>query len=260
MPLPSRVKQAQHPQDGTSSIRNFLMNGQPLTILPTPLPQTEHSALDDLYFPDSPMQDTISIIDACLRSRVDLPRARDIFERVRRDVRMAGQLTSGLYNAVLSTYVDMAATAATADTDKDGRRDAWAEDATALYDAMESGAERVVPDANTYANMLLLWLRVKKNDVGFSAMTAVPEPADLLRRMIDRQVPVTLVVADRAFTESADAEEAIKALSRAAVGLHMSKVVTELGAVEMMGSQSELENVPEVLPVTVPKVSVIKSS
>ncbi|KAI0087671.1 hypothetical protein BDY19DRAFT_892160, partial [Irpex rosettiformis] len=78
------------PQDGAprghsyEEMRRFLNEDRRYTILPTPLPQTDHSDLDDHYFPETYMQDQISIIDACIRNGYDVPRAKEIFERVRK--------------------------------------------------------------------------------------------------------------------------------------------------------------------------------
>lgn len=81
-------------------------------------------------------------------------------------------------------------------------------------------------------------------------------PATLLRQIVDREIPISMVIADKAFTSSEEAETIIHALSRAAVELNLSKVVTELGMAEQWGSSKHdpLADVPEVKPVLVTKV------
>jgi len=65
-----------------------------------------------------------------------------------------------------------------------------------------------------------------------------------------------MVVADRSIQSTEEAEKLMKLLSKAAVTLNLSKVVTELGQVEALGSSryDPLEDVPEVVPVMVVKV------
>ncbi|KAI0087670.1 DNA/RNA polymerase [Irpex rosettiformis] len=126
---------------------------------------------------------------------------------------------------------------------------------------MEEGENNVRPNANTFANMLLLWLRVEKQETGpIAEMTLVPKPLSLLRRIVDYDIPVTLVVSDKAFVKSEDAAEVIKALSRAAVDANLpnlSKVIMELGTAEALGCQLEEEpDVPEAMPVTKTKPKV----
>ncbi|KAI0640998.1 DNA/RNA polymerase [Trametes meyenii] len=119
---------------------------------------------------------------------------------------------------------------------------------------MESDRERVQPTANTYAVMLLAWLRFNPDSstpVHLSG-TEVHDPMSLLRNIIGRQIAPALVVADRAFTTNEEATEAIKALSRAAIQMGLSSVVNELGLADNLGRQVDdpLADVPEAIPVT----------
>lgn len=236
-----------------NEMRSFLSQDQRYTILPTPLPENEYSALDDMYFPETSMQDQVSIIDACLHNNYDVPRAKEIFERIRSDPRMTSHMTTRLYDAMLTGYNEMAL------RDPD-MSDMWIEDALALYETMEDGGAQIAPSANTYANMLLLWLRVENQMMGpLSAMTTLVKPVTLLRRIVDREIPVSLVISNKAFTLSEDAAQAIKVLSRAAVDANLpnlSKVIMELGTVETLGTQLEdgSEALPEVMPVMKTKV------
>ncbi|KAF8550660.1 hypothetical protein OG21DRAFT_1391305, partial [Imleria badia] len=53
--------------------------------VPTPLPDQSHSTpLSTYFFLDSPTQDQLVVMDACLYNLYDLPRAKQIFERLRK--------------------------------------------------------------------------------------------------------------------------------------------------------------------------------
>jgi len=77
-------------------------------------------------------------------------------------------------------------------------------------------------------------------------------PTTLLNNLIEREIPVANVVADRIFSTSEEASDIIKLLSKAAVELNLPNVMRELGQAESLGSHvpDPLENVPEVSPVT----------
>ena len=90
---------------------------------------------------------------ACLHNLYDVPRAKQIFERLRKSDIGATLLDARQYNAFLNAYVEMAATK---DVENKAR---WLEDAWSLFDVMERGTEKVIPTAGTYAVMLLSWLR-----------------------------------------------------------------------------------------------------
>ena len=91
-------------------------------------------------------------MDACLHDSFDVPRAKDIFERLRTsDTHHLAD--PKLYNAFLEAYLNMATF-----KEPDGR-DYWVRSAWSLYELMESGAEKVTPVAGTYAVMLFMWLR-----------------------------------------------------------------------------------------------------
>ncbi|KAI9457403.1 hypothetical protein HD554DRAFT_1991576, partial [Boletus coccyginus] len=68
-----------------NDMRGFLHRRVPYTILPTPLPDQSHStALSTYFFPDSPTQDQLAVMDACLYNLYDVPRAKQVFERLRK--------------------------------------------------------------------------------------------------------------------------------------------------------------------------------
>ncbi|RPD76822.1 DNA/RNA polymerase [Lentinus tigrinus ALCF2SS1-7] len=239
-------------------MHDFLHRRSPYTILPTPLPDDVATPTTDYFFADSPTQDAVAIMDACLHGLQDVPRAKEMFERVRVARQGDPILDSRVYNLMLEAYLEMATNR------EEINRANWLEDAWSLYYDMEHGTDSVDPTANTYAIMLQAWLRFNpesKNPVIIGG-AQVLDPVALLRNIIGRQIAPSLVVADRAFTTDEEANAAIKALSRAAVEMGLSRVVTELGMAESLGRQAvdPLEDVPEVVPVVkakTPEVEVI---
>lgn len=222
------------------------------TILPTPLPADAADETHQHLFTDSPTQDRIAVMDACLHDLHDVPRAKEIFELLRESMRGDQLLDVRLYNHFLQAFSDMA-------TRKESNNHAhWLEEAWILYNEMEAGREGVQPTANTYAIMLRMWLRFNPDSESPVQISAAEmhDPMSLLRNMLRGSVAPALVVADRAFTTSEEATEAIKALSRAAVEMGLSSVVNELGLADSLGRQVDdpLEDVPEAIPVMKTKV------
>ena len=149
MSKPNARNDAAVPED----MHGFLKRTTPYTILPTPLPSDQSSQLNDLYFTDSPTQDLLAVIDACLHNFYDVPRAKQIFERLRKSSKAEAVLNTHLYNSLLEAFIGMA-------TSKEPKnRFIWLEDAWILFDSMETGMEVAAPNATTYALMLAAWLR-----------------------------------------------------------------------------------------------------
>jgi DNA-directed RNA polymerase len=121
-----------------------------ITILPTPLPPGSASVEGyDQWFKDSKSQDMSGIIDACLYNLIDVPRAQNVFERLRQQ---AGPsiLGSGLYNSLLNAFLGMSL--------RDPiQKNHWVEEAWKLYNIMESGEDDVQPTAKTYSIILAVW-------------------------------------------------------------------------------------------------------
>ena len=154
--LPPYMSKPKVRTDATVSedMHKFLKHNTSYTMLPTPLPTDHNSPLNDLYFTDSPTQDLLAVIDACLHNLYDIPRARQIFGRLRRGSKAEAHLNTGLYNSLLEAYIAMA-------TSKDpDNRLVWLGDAWGLFGSMETGAEVAAPNATTYALMLAAWLRL----------------------------------------------------------------------------------------------------
>jgi len=134
-------------------MHNFLNRATPYTILPTPLPADQNSQLNDMYFTDSPTQDLLAVVDACLHNLYDVPRAKQIFERLRNCSKADAFLNTRLHNSLLEAFIAMATSKGS------GNRLGWLEEASVLFDSMETGTGSAAPNATTYALMLAAWLR-----------------------------------------------------------------------------------------------------
>jgi DNA-directed RNA polymerase, mitochondrial len=138
---------------GPEDVHDFLKRNASYTLLPPPLPSDQKSHLNDLYFTDSSTQDSLAIIDACLHNHYDIPRAKQVFETLRKSPKAEVVLGIHVYNSLLEAFGDMA-------TSKDPvNRLIWLEDAWTLFDSMEMGKEAAAPNAVTYAIMLTTWLK-----------------------------------------------------------------------------------------------------
>jgi DNA-directed RNA polymerase, mitochondrial len=135
----------------TSDMHTFLRSRTPYTILPPPLPLDKDSELNDLLYTDSPTQDLISVMGACLHNSYDVPRAKEIFDNLR--ARGAEQiLHPRLYASFIEAYLDMA-------LKEPENRSLWVEDAWTLLDLLFSGEEKVSVTSGAYALALIAWLR-----------------------------------------------------------------------------------------------------
>ncbi|KAI6030315.1 hypothetical protein EDC04DRAFT_2572269 [Pisolithus marmoratus] len=127
---------------------------------------------------------------------------------------------------------------------------------------MENGEEKVQPTSQTYAIMLLAWLRFNSNSEKPVYLASALNPSRLLSSFIARGISPTTVITDRVISSSSEASQIIQLLSKSAVDMNLSRILTELGQAEAIGCQlpDPLENVPEVSPVTkLKKVSDVAS-
>lgn len=145
--FPFFPKSSPHNSFLEQDLTSFLHRSPPITIIPTPTPGTSDSP--NPWYTDSQSLDMSGIIDACLHNLYDVPRAQDVFSRLRTKVGL-NLLNSSLYNAFLEAYVGIA--------QKDEmQREYWIREAWKLYDVLELGTEEVHPNARTYSTMLFLW-------------------------------------------------------------------------------------------------------
>ncbi|KAK2465507.1 hypothetical protein APHAL10511_002399 [Amanita phalloides] len=224
----------------TADVELFLHRRQGYTILPPPLPLDRSSFANEMLYGHSPTQDLLAVMDACLHNLFDVSRAKHIFDRLRQSENNP-IVDPRVYNAFLEAYLNMA-TAREPDS-----RDYWVEAACELYELMESGAEKILPVSGTYAIMLLIWSRFNPESPNPVTHLGHFPPAKLLNNLVKRAVNVQDVVVDRIFESSEDAADVVKLLSRAAVELNITRIVTELGQVETYAAQTPdvLQNVPE---------------
>jgi DNA-directed RNA polymerase, mitochondrial len=133
----------------TSDMHTFLRSRTPYTILPPPLPRD--SELNHLLYTDSPTQDLIAVMDACLHNSYDVPRAKEIFDDLR--ARGAEQiLHPRLHSTFVEAYLDMA-------VKEPEKKSLWVEDAWVLLDSLFCGNEKVSVTSGAYALALIAWLR-----------------------------------------------------------------------------------------------------
>lgn len=155
-PFPAYAAGPIHPPNVTMDSNNhadlhaFLRRRLQYTYVPTPLPSDVHSDLNDYYFPDTPTQDSLAVIDACLHGYYDVPRARFIFGQLREGPQKDSVLSSRLYNLFLETYLEMS-------RKEYHLQGTWLEEAWKLFEDLDSGSEPVQPNANTYAIMLKIY-------------------------------------------------------------------------------------------------------
>ena len=236
--------------DVFGEMRGFLARQQQFTVLPTPLPHDVKSKNNDLFFIDTPTQDSVAIVNACVHNLHDVPRAKQVFDLLRSQRMHDPVLSIGVYNSVLKAYLGEAG--------KSKQPYDWIENACALYEAMEQGYDRVAPSAGTYAIMMQAWMRFNlEAEDTLMGVVGLITPEQLLEKITNRNIPISLVISDKTFESSEEAEAAIKLWSKAAVDMNMSKVVSELGAAEILGRQRlDVDDVPEVMPVLKRKVCI----
>ncbi|KAF9264462.1 DNA/RNA polymerase [Marasmius fiardii PR-910] len=149
-----------------------------------------------------------------------------------------------MYDAFIEAYVNVAT------RESEENREYWLENAWELYDTLESERERVAPTENTYAIMIIAWLRFGPDSENHSKIGIAPL-THLLTRINDRKLSLEHIVASRVFTSSEEASAAIKCLSKAAVESNMFNLVSQLAQAEIIGTNAVdvLDDVPEALPV-----------
>ncbi|KAF9078309.1 hypothetical protein BDP27DRAFT_1378803 [Rhodocollybia butyracea] len=223
----------------------FLQTPPRYTVLPAPVPIQSPSQKNATWLTDSATQDSLAVMDACLYQSFDVPRAKGIFERLRREAAGTHILDVRVYNAFLEAYIDMAKSKAS------DNREFWIECAWELFDNMESGREKVEPSAGSYATMLLAWMHFGPDSPNHVLDSGYIRPIDMLTNLLGRDIPVERVIADRVFSTSEEAADVIKLLSKAAADLGLAEVITQLGQTEAIGAQYQdvLADVPEVMPV-----------
>ena len=134
-------------------LKRFLARRPKFTMLPTPLPDDKGSKLNDFYFPDSPTQDLIAVMDACLHNSYDVPRAKQIFENMRVTKPGDPLLDVRVFNRFLEAFLQMAGGKGADD------KHYWVKSAWETFEVMQTGKESVAPNISSYAVMLMAWIR-----------------------------------------------------------------------------------------------------
>ncbi|KAL0061581.1 DNA-directed RNA polymerase [Marasmius tenuissimus] len=226
-------------------MEGFLATPPKFTFLPSLLPESSSSSNRPLWFADSFTQDQMAIINACLHNFFDVPRARSIFDRLRSERGSVTYLEPRMYNAFLEAYIGMAS------NESEPNKEYWLESAWELYDVIESEMERVAPSEETYATMLLAWHRFGPDSPNHIPDVGAQPPKTLLKAINERQISLEAIVANRVFTSSEEVAAIIRVLSKAAVDLNLSHIVSQLGQAEIVGTHAPdiLDDVPEARPV-----------
>ncbi|KAJ7260885.1 hypothetical protein B0H12DRAFT_1106881 [Mycena haematopus] len=207
-------------------LQNFLQRPQTYAIIPPPLPQEYTSEANDYWFSDSTTRELMAVMNTCLYNLYDVPRAKGIFDRLRSQSSAA--LDEQVVNAMLEAYLKMAA---------QSEPDYWIDASWELADAT------IDPTSRCYALMFLAMHRFPEYTPKNRSFTSV------LSEAVRSDISISIMVADRVFTDDDEAAEIITRLSKSAIDLNLPLVVAELGETQIMGVNDPDTQVPEANPV-----------
>ncbi|KAG8771324.1 DNA-directed RNA polymerase [Ceratobasidium sp. 428] len=218
---------------------------RPLTLLPTPLPETENQ--DDMYFPSSKKQQSLAVIAACLRDLYDVKRAENVFDRLRKDATAgSGVLTVDTYNAFMLAYAQLQAEGIGDHKEQAG----WANKLWDIWNTLVTEEESVSLNSTTIAIAFLALVRAPIDLVGR------PLPVDLLQIMLDKKLSVFEMLTSPILATPNDLAKTKSLLSLAAQEMGRTDVQ------ELLKNQDQYIpnvvtprrslDVPEVMPVQVP--------
>ncbi|KAF8591711.1 DNA/RNA polymerase [Ramaria rubella] len=135
-------------------------------------------------------------------------------------------------------------------------RGEWVQEAWLLFNRMEAGDEKAVPNAETYATMVLLCKRHDPSfDLAVSIDVASRSPVELLRMAMARDIPlISLVPACRVVSNNeVEQDELLRLISRTVASMGYPKLVHEFGqaaeGVDVVDAPDHLKNVPTIKPV-----------
>ncbi|EJD39851.1 DNA/RNA polymerase [Auricularia subglabra TFB-10046 SS5] len=199
-----------------------------------------------MYFADSYTLDQIAIIDACLHNGYNVARAKALFDKIRASTAADSVLDARLYNTVLEGYLNECA--------RDPKDlDIWIEEAWLLFESMESGNDKALPTALTYAIMLLAWHRYSNPTSASYVRSATKRtPEDFVNMMRRRDISAASVLDTHVLAEPEDHAAVVTLLSRAAIQLGDRELVDTLGVAQQQEEEDLLADVPEVKPVVKP--------
>lgn len=232
---------------------SFLTREGTYSLLHPPLPNASLPLTyeePETWYTDTQTQDLLAVINACLHNLYDVQRAKSIFDRMRERPNHPG-LDTRVYNAFINSYIGMATT-------KDpNNREYWVENAWELYEAMKrDGAERIAPNAGTYAALFVAWVRFNPDSATPVETDLATRPNVLLTTLVNRGLSVETVVAHPFVDSDEEAAQLVRMLTKVAYENGMSKTVADLTTVKSVGTSfpDTLEDVPDVRPVELEKI------
>ncbi|KAH7334818.1 hypothetical protein B0J17DRAFT_770366 [Rhizoctonia solani] len=164
------------------------------------LPQNEH------YFPSSKKQQSLAVIAACLRDLYDVPRAEEIFNRLREEALTgASVMTIDTYNALLLAYAQLQAEGTPL---AEPVRAQWAEKLWNLWQVLVSETDRVTLNATSMAIAFLAHVRAPNDEYH-------PSTPELLEIILVKKLAVTDILGSPVLSSDAD-HEAVRQLVRQA--------------------------------------------
>ncbi|CAE6461591.1 unnamed protein product [Rhizoctonia solani] len=203
--LPLQYKQIQRMEE---------VQRQPLTLLPTPLP--EDLPQNEQYFPSSKKQQSLAVIAACLRDLYDVPRAEEIFNRLRGEAETgASVMTIDTYNALLLAYAQLQAEGTPL---AEQVRAQWAEKLWNLWQVLVSESDRVALNETSMAIAFLAHVRAPHDEYQ-------PSTSELLRIVLDKKLAVTDILGSPVLSSEVDHEAVRQLIRQAADEDHRSDIL-----------------------------------
>ncbi|CAE6354241.1 unnamed protein product [Rhizoctonia solani] len=222
------------------------LRSQPLTLLPTPLP--EDMPQNEQFFPSSKKQQSLAVIAACLRDLYDVPRAEEIFHRLREEADTgASVMTIDTYNAMLLAYAQLQAEGTHL---VEPIRAQWAEKLWNLWQVLVQEKDRVALNATSMAIAFLAHVRAPNDEYH-------PSTAELLKITFDKKLSVTDILGSPVLLSDVDHEAVHHLIQQAAEEFQRPDVLESLKSYDQFvpsrGPATGRTNikVPEAQPVQV---------
>jgi DNA-directed RNA polymerase len=243
------------------------LRNQPLTLLPTPMP--EDMPQNEQIFPSSKKQQSLAVIAACLRDLYDVPRAEEIFHRLREEADTgASVMTIDTYNAMLLAYAQLQAEGTQL---AEPVRAQWAEKLWNLWQVLIEEKDRVALNATSMAIAFLAHIRsVTTNFFRQPALELyfVRAPNDqfhhpvseLLEITLNKKLSVTDILGSPVLVSDVDHEAVRQLIRQTAEEVHRQDVLELLKSydqfVPIRGPATGRTSivVPEAQPVQVSRV------
>lgn len=245
---------------------------QPLTLLPTPLP--DDMPQNEAYFPTSRKQQTLAVIAACLRDLYDVPRAEELFERLRFEAKQgASVLSIDTYNALLLAFAQLQAENTTLAVRV---QRIWSGKLWELWGVLENEVDRVVLNETSmaiaflahvrsiilgiipaFANIFIYLFRAP-NDI-----EERPTARELLNIVLKKKLSILDILSSPVLSAKTDHEQVHNLISNAAVEAGRVDILEVLRSRDQYVSyispattRTEI-SVPTVKPVQVESVSIL---